>query len=274
MSDTGVSCDYCSWKNRSSRYPWHVITKHLAEVHLHPGVSDNFVYGHTVKYGMEREFIVCLTCKGGTASSPLSVVGDRWTSWHDKQAKCRHAHPDAYCRFKALWTAARGSIIAAEKEAAAVALAKAEAEVAAKAAGGVGELWAKYRGNRRLTEYMREVEERMKEEHSLDVDEDDEDPTPFVFDPAEAFERAIAEAMSVRKEVVLTKQKMSEMVVAHDAELTTHRTELLRLGREGTALRETVTDQAGRLLDQSAEVKSLREEVAALRKQLGIKESS
>ena len=267
MSDTGVSCDYCSWKNRSSRYPWHVITKHLAEVHLHTGVSDNFVYGHTEKGGIEREFVVCLSCKGGTACNPLSVVGERWTSWHAKREDCRHAHPDAYGRFKALWTAARGSVIAAQKEAAAVALAKAEAEVASKAAGGVGELWAKYRGNRRLAEYIREVEERMKAEHSMDADDEEgEDPTPFVFDPAEAFERAIAEAMSARKEVVLTKQKMTEMVVAHDAELTTHRAELIRQGREGTALRETVTGQA-------AELKSLREEVAALRKKLGMTES-
>ena len=243
-------------------------------IHDHPNVLNHCVYGHVTKDSIITEFFVCLTCKNGTANNTHTPSGEAWLSKHVTKSACRNAHPEAYKKFKQMVGAARGSIIAAEKEAAAVALAKAEAEVAAKAAGGVGELWAKYRGNRRLTEYVREVEERMKEEHSLDVDEEDEDPTPFVFDPAEAFERAIAEAMSVRKEVVLTKQKMSEMVVAHDAELTTHRTELLRLGREGTALRETVTDQAGRLLEQSAEVKSLREEVAALRKQLGIKESS
>jgi hypothetical protein len=223
---------------------------------------------HCVYFGIgETDCYVCLTCEKGTTHTGVGRIGDRWSEMHSRQKDCRHAHPDAYGRFKALWTAARGSVIAAQKEAAAVALAKAEAEVASKAAGGVGELWAKYRGNRRLAEYIREVEERMKAEHSMDADDEEgEDPTPFVFDPAEAFERAIAEAMSARKEVVLTKQKMTEMVVAHDAELTTHRAELIRQGREGTALRETVTGQA-------AELKSLREEVAALRARLGMTES-
>jgi len=63
----------------------------------------------------------------------------------------------------------------------------------------------------------------MKEEHALDDDETEEDPTPFVFDPADAIERAIAEAMSVQKEVSLTKQKMTEMVVTHEGILVEHR---------------------------------------------------
>ncbi len=103
-----------------------------------------------------------------------------------------------------------------------------------------------------------------------------------MFDPAEAFERALAEAMSVRKEVALTKQKMTEMVVAHDAELTTHRTELIRLGREGSALRpfqqswKVLPPRLRRretVIEQSTELKSLRAEVAALRARLGMTES-
>jgi hypothetical protein len=230
-------------------------------------VSDNYVYGHTVKWGIEREFIVCLTCKGGAACTPLSIVGERWTSWHAKRADCRHAHADAYARLKALWAAARGSVVAAEKEAAAAALAKAEADVAAKAAGGVGELWNKCRANRRLAEFVRCIEERMKEEHALccDDDETEEDPTPFVFDPVEAFERAIAEAMSVRKEVALTKQKMTELVVAHQAELTVHRGELIRLGRESAGLKETVISKGEEIRDLRAEVAALRAELATLK---------
>lgn len=267
MTYATVGCCCCEWKGRTHRYPGHLLGHHLAQIQRVMSVGDHCLY-----FGIgETDCYVCLTCEHGTTHTGVGRIGDRWSEMHSQKKECRHAHPDAYSRFKALWTAARGSVIAAEKEAATVALAKAEAAVAVSAAGGVGELWNKHRGNRHLKEYMLEVEERMKEEHSL-VDED-EDPTPFVFDPAEAFERTLAEVMSVRKEVTLTKQKMSEMVVAHDAELTTHRAELLRLGRESTGLWERVTDQAGRLLEQSVEVKSLREEVAALRKQLGMAES-
>lgn len=74
--------------------------------------------------------------------------------------------------------------------------------------------------------------------------------------------------MSVRKEVTLTKQKMTEMVVAHDAELTVHRSELIRLGQQTGSLKATVTEQSGRLMDYSVEVRDLRAEVAALRAEI------
>lgn len=234
-------------------------------IHDHPNVFNHCIYGHVTKDSVTTEFFVCLTCKKGTANNTESPSGDAWISKHISSTACRHAHPAAYKEFKRILTAARE----AEKEALAMTVAKAEAAAAVKGAGGVGDLWTKMRGNRRLCEYMRDVETRMEEAHSFDVDDDgEEDPAPFVFDPAEAFERAIAEAMSLRKEVVLTKQKMSDMVVAHDAELTVHRAELVRLGRETTGLKETVTDQAGRLLESSAEIRNLRAEVAALRAEL------
>lgn len=229
---------------------------------------------HCVYIGIgETDCYVCLTCKKGTTHTGVSRIGDRWAEMHSRQKACRDAHPDAYARFKALWTAARGSVVAAEKETAAIELTQAEAAMATKSAGGVGELWTRFRSNRRLTDYMREIEERMKEAHAFDVGDDDEDPTPFVFDPADAFERAIAEAMSVRKEVTLTKQKMTEMVVAHDAELTVHRSELIRLGQQTGSLKETVTEQSGRLMDYSVEVRDLRTEMDVMREKIKLLEA-
>lgn len=265
MTYAKIGCCCCDWKERSHRYPGHLLAHHLAQIQRVRSIGDHCVY-----FGIgETDCYVCLTCKKGTTHTGVSRIGDRWAEMHSRQKECRSAHPDAFDRFKALWTAARGSVIAAEKEAAAAAVAKAEADVAAKAAGGVGELWNKCRANRRLAEFVRCIEERMKEEHALCCDDEtEEDPTPFVFDPADAFERAIAEAMSVRKEVALTKQKMTELVVAHQAELTVHRGELIRLGRESEVLKGTVTEQSGRLMDYSVEVRDLRAEVAALRAEL------
>ena len=187
---------------------------------------------HCVLMGIgDMEIYTCLTCKKGTIHAGVGRIGDRWTEMHSKQKECREAHPAAYARFKALWKASRESVAVAEKEAMASAIAKAEAAVAVSAAGGVGELWTKCRREKHLTAYLTEIEEKLRVLHSLDVD-DDEDPAPYVFDPADAFLTAIAGVMSLDKEVKLSKQKISEMVVAHDAELTVHRAELLRIGRE------------------------------------------
>lgn len=267
MTYAKIGCCCCDWKERSHRYPGHLLAHHLAQIQRVRSIGEHCVY-----FGIgEKDCYVCLTCKKGTTHTGVSRIGDRWAEMHSRQKECRSAHPDAFDRFKALWTVARGSVVAAEKEAAAAA----EADVAAKAAGGVGELWNKCRANRRLAEFVRCIEERMKEEHALccDDDETEEDPTPFVFDPAEAFERAIAEAMSVRKEMSLTKQKMTEMVVAHDTELTVHRSELIRLGRVSGALKETVTEQSGQLMENSVKIRDMRTEVEAMRERIKLLEA-
>jgi hypothetical protein len=268
MTYTTVKCCCCDWKGRTHRYPGHLLAHHLAQIQRVRSTGEHCVY---IGIG-ETDCYVCLTCKKGTTHTGVSRIGDRWAEMHSRQKACRDAHPDVYTRFKTLWTAARGSVIAAEKETAAIELAKADAVMAAKSAGGVGELWTRFRSNRRLTDYMREIEERMKEAHAFDADEEEE-PTPFVFDPVDAFERAIAEAMSVRKEVTLTKQKMTEMVVAHNAELTVHRSELIRLGQKTGSLKETVTEQSGRLMENSVEIRDLRTEMGVMREKIKLLEA-
>jgi hypothetical protein len=248
MADAGIGCDHCSWKGRSSRYPWHVISKHLGMIHLHANVSDNCISGHTAKDGVEQEFLVCLTCKGGGACSPMSVVGDRWTSWHAKKKACQEAHPTAYARFKQLWVAARGAVVEAEK----TAREAAAAAVAATSAGGVGELWTRCRGDRRMGAYLQEVEKRLQSAHEFD-----EEDGPFVFDPVAGFESVIAEAMSGQKTVRLTERKLTEMTVAHNHELTEQR-------RTITDQQRTIELHGGRLIELTEEKRELHREVTDL----------
>jgi hypothetical protein len=242
MSDCGIKCDYCSWNGRSSRYPWHMITKHLAVIYLHPNVSGHYVCAHSLKGREEKEFLVCLTCKGGTASSPLSVVGDRWSSAHDKRRECKDAHSAAYTKLKDLWKAARESAVTTSSTAAVPVDEQANMETCANV------LWETLKKERKLAGYMLEVEKRLKEDYLFDM-EDSDCPTAYVFDPATAFLSAMAEAMSLRKEVHTLKKHQTEVEMSHHAELTVHRDEIINLRQYNTGLRETVTEQAGSIQD-------------------------
>ena len=194
----------------------------------------------------EQDCYVCLTCKKGSIHTGVGRIGDRWDALHNKQKACREAHSTLYATFKQQWSTMRAEVVAEEKAAREAKIAATAATAAVAAGSGVAELWAKHKSNRRTAGYIQEVEERLKQLHDFDADEE-EDPQPFMFDPAEAFESVIAEAMSGRKEVQLTKQKMTEMIVAHDVELAGHRREIA---------------------DQKLEMDSIRKRLAAVEAEL------
>jgi hypothetical protein len=103
-------CEWCSWNGRSSRYPYHLISRHLTRLEHFNSVDDHCVFIRT----KESDAYVCLTCKRGTMHTSVGRVGRRWLQMHSKQTGCCEKHTDTFEKTLTYWGLVRHKV--AEEE--------------------------------------------------------------------------------------------------------------------------------------------------------------
>lgn len=89
-------CMFCSWSDRTHRYPYHIIRNHPEKIILCDVQHDHCIRGSIANSVSEVFFAACLTCKKGTVSETYCGPGLRWMSMHGRSAPCRAAHAAAY----------------------------------------------------------------------------------------------------------------------------------------------------------------------------------
>jgi hypothetical protein len=272
------ACPYCDWSDHAYRLPAHLLTRHLE--HIHPGQApNNHCLTGYVEHGDESvEFSVCLTCKKGTVADTTEGHGLRWMSLHSKKESCRSAHTTAYAAFKAKWSAAKAAVVP-----------PAEDPTPPPPVSTVTTLWEECKTNKKMTEAVVELEERV-----IDASEKyDDDPC---FRPEEGFKQAIYDAIYYKGKDDVAKQKMDELVIKHDKEIRDlrgvireqadsmrcletmvkdHRYEITHLRAENDQMRselEAVQDDNNAVRKENAEIRvevgNIKDEMAKLREQM------
>lgn len=224
-----MPCPFCAWSDKTNRLPKHLMEKHFDRMYVSPVNMDHYITATADKGSASMDMCYCLTCKQGTPYFMDAGHGARWVSIHEKKAECRKAHPAAFAALKKR---------IAETKAAAAEAKTAPPPSPPPLRGYVAApppptptpttltaLWDECKANRKLRPFITDVETDIITEAEYD-----DDPTPFT---AEAgFKRAICNAVGYQKQVTKTKEDMDALVLAHDAELTAHRQEIIALRKE------------------------------------------
>jgi hypothetical protein len=199
-------------------------------------------------------------------------------SLHSKKESCRSAHTTAYAAFKAKWSAAKAAVVP-----------PAEDPTPPPPVSTVTTLWEECKTNKKMTEAVVELEERV-----IDASEKyDDDPC---FRPEEGFKQAIYDAIYYKGKDDVAKQKMDELVIKHDKEIRDlrgvireqadsmrcletmvkdHRYEITHLRAENDQMRselEAVQDDNNAVRKENAEIRvevgNIKDEMAKLREQM------
>lgn len=273
------ACPFCDWSDHAYRLPAHLLSRHLE--HIHPGqVPNNHCLSGYVTHGDETtEFSVCLTCKKGTVADTSEGHGLRWMSLHSKKDSCKTAHVAAYAAFKTKWSAAKAAVAP-----------PAEDPIPPPPISTVTTLWEECKSDKKMTEAVAEIEERV-----TDASEKyDDDPC---FRPEEGFKQAIYDAIYYKGRDATAQQRMDDLVIKHDKEIRDlrgvireqadsmrhletmvkdHRYEVAHLRAENDQMRtelEAVQDDNNAVRKETAELRAemeaLREENVGLRTEVG-----
>jgi cell division protein FtsB len=167
----------------------------------------------------------------------------RWLSLHSKKDACRAAHAAAFTTFKTAWDAAKAAPAP-----------PAEDPIPPSSCDSIASLWEECKSNKKMTEMVADLEDRVLEESECL----DDDPC---FRPEEGFKVAISTAIGYKQKFEKSEQEMEELVAAHDDEIRELRG-VIRTQVDTIRCLETMVK------DQQCEIVHLRAENTRLRKEI------
>jgi hypothetical protein len=210
-----MPCPFCPWSDKTNRLPKHLMDKHPDHIHVNPFNLEHYITATADAGSASVELCYCLTCKQGTPNTSFEGHGARWVSIHEKKAECRKAHPAAFAALKKRIAETKTATPAAPPT-----------PTPTPTPTTLTTLWDECKANHKMRPIMKEIESDI----SCDAEYDDDDPMPFTAE--EGFKRTICKAVGYQKQVTMTKEEMAKLVLAHDAELTEHRQEIITLRKE------------------------------------------
>ena len=185
------------------------------------------------------DFCVCLTCKKGFVGDGSEPNQQRWITMHGKSAGCRAAHTAALAAFR-----------------------QATGQQSAPAPPpqqhiqyGIDALWDECKADTRLRPVMTEVEEFCREMDDM-------------FDPKEGVKQLARSVVGYKKEVAMTKAQMTQMVQAHEHELTEQRVVIHQLQGESQGLQSCIRQLKYENAETRGEVNTMQQRIKQLEKEL------
>jgi hypothetical protein len=231
-----AACPLCSQTRRAFNLPAHMLTAHPAEMRIKP-----FNTGHCVYAAVgEMDFCLCLTCKKGFIGDGSEPNQQRWITLHGKNAECRSAHAAALASFN---------------QATGHQPVPAPVMHQMPALPGIDAVWDECKADTRLRPVMTEVEEFCRE-----MDE--------VFDVKEGVKQLARSVVGYKKEVAMTKAQMTQMVQAHEHELTEQRVVIHQMKFASEGLQSCIRQLKYENAETRGEVSTLQQRIAQLEKEL------
>lgn len=231
-----ATCPFCEKSRRAYELPAHMLSVHTTSIRI--GAFNN---GHCVyaTAGPAMDFCVCLTCKKGFVGDGSEPNQQRWITMHGKSAECRAAHAAALVAIRQATGAP----------------APAPTPQPQPIQSSIDALWDECKVDTRLRPVMTEVEEFCRE-----MDD--------VFDVKEGVKQLARSVVGYKKDIAMTKAQMTQMVQAHEHELTEQRVAIHQLQGETQGLQSCIRQLKYENAETRGEVSTMQQRVKQLEKEL------
>lgn len=214
-----------------------MLTAHPAALRIKP-----YNNGHCMFAAVgQMDFCVCLSCNKGFVGDGSEPNQQRWITLHGKSAECKAAHASAMDSLR--------QALGHQPTPAPVL----QPQPASQPVNDT--LWEECKADARLRPVMTEVEEFCRE-----MDD--------VFDVKEGVKQLARSVVGYKKEVAMTKAQMTQMVQAHEHELTEQRVVIHQMKFESAGLQSCIRQLKYENAETRGEVSTLQQRIAQLEKEL------
>lgn len=251
-------CPCCSYENRASLVPAHIVAAHPEQIRLRTVKPDHCVLAYILKGKEEYGFCVCLTCKGGTMGDGYEGNHGRWVTLHARKKECVAAHPSAFAVFKSTIASS-----AAESAAPITSITLTPVTPSSSSVDTMASFWEQCRKSKKLLPFVEEFEKQI-------TPEDDDPDDPFVFDPKNACERAIINACVFHKEFTKKKEELMTLECATKQEVINLQTQIKTLEGRTKYLETTLIEFTSKYYEQTKIVEEHTTRIKALETELGL----
>lgn len=247
-------CPCCSYENRASLVPAHIISAHPEQIRLRPINTGHCVFAYILKGKEEYGFCVCLTCKCGTMGDGYDGNHGRWVTMHARKKECSAAHSGALTTFKTVITTTVAEAISLTPPTCTVPIIS-----PSSLSESMALFWEQCRKNKKLLPFVEAFEKQI-------MPEEDDPEDPFIFDPVDACERAIINACTFHNDLTKKKKELNTFECAT-------KQETFALQRQITTLEFRIKYLESKYYEQTNKTDEHKSRIEALEAELGLYKS-
>lgn len=237
-----ASCPFCSWStSRSYNLPYHIAMYHYSELNV-TSMSGHYLSCYGKKRNSNMEFVVCLTCHGGSMIDTSTKKRSEWVTKHAKNDKCRENHRQTFTDMKILMkdTLGQGEPVVSS--------------INTPQINNCDYLWNSLKQKPKLQSYIAEIEQSCRIYH-----EDDDEP--YSFKAEDGMEQMIITTMGYKKHITQLENKIKTMETEHERQLIEMRDRIAELERNVRDLQVAVRQEAYKAQNAQARCDQMEREL-------------
>ncbi len=203
-----AACPFCSWAtSRSYNLPYHIIMQHTNGL-TYTAVSGHYLSCYSKDHKSNLEFVVCLSCHGGSMTDKSSKQRAEWITKHSKNDKCKQTHTQNFNAFK---HAQQTVQVDAEPLVHTI-----------QTINTIDKVWNNLKHKRKLGKYIAEIEQICSQYH-------EDDDHPYIFKTEDGVEQTINSALGYKHTIHELEIKIEKLENDHDQQLIDMRRRLIDL---------------------------------------------
>lgn len=241
-----AKCPCCSYENRASLVPAHILSAHTEHIRIRPVTTGHCVLAYVTRDKVDYGFCVCLTCKCGTMGDGYEGNHGRWVTLHSRKKECVDAHPAAFTQLK-------DRIAALSSDAASPISVLTTTSPCHTTVKTIDDFWDTCRKNKRLRPYVEDIEKFMETEDPSD---------DYAFDAKDACETAIINACVFRLEFTKKKDEYDKMDCARRYEVDELQRRIKQLEMRTNILEESLRVQKNTVASHTERITELETEIS------------
>lgn len=236
-----ASCPFCSWStSRSYNLPYHIITQHSHDLKYN-SMAGHYVSCYSTVKNKDFEFLVCLTCHGGSMSDKSAKQRAEWITKHAKNDKCKHMHKKTLLAFK------QSQQITLDDD-------NNIQHQDIPHTNSLDNTWDKLKQKSRLNKYITEIEDACNSYHDYDNE-------PYIFNVEDGMEQLVISAMGYKKHITQLENKIKTMETEHERQLMEMRDRIAELERTVRDLQVAVRQEAYKAQNAQARCDQMEREL-------------
>lgn len=211
-----AACPFCSWAtSRSYNLPYHIASLHYSELKVTP-MSGHYLSCYGKPRNSELEFVVCMSCRGGSMTGTSAKKRSEWVTKHAKNKACKEKHTTTNIELKKLIDDTTCQPI--------VSSSISSIDQKTNHTHACEDLWNTFKQKPNLKSYITEIEQTCTLYH-----EDDDDP--YTFNAEDGIEQLVISAIGYKKHITQMENKIKTMDYDHERQMMDMRERILELER-------------------------------------------